>query len=147
MTTPPVRLERRVCQRFSYLLPVLLRDSSAGTEAAGFTQDVSSRGVFLFTDASLCEGAPIELALKMPSEITLGDSMRVCARGHVLRVVKRAIHGLSESGKIKIGVAIRLEGYEYLPDSADVSATYQRVSALHSHHDEDSTLAVHQFVR
>ena len=70
MTTPPVRVERRVGQRFPYLLPLSLRQPSGAIEGVGFTQDLSSRGVFFFTDAPLEEGAEIEITLRMPSEIT-----------------------------------------------------------------------------
>src|SRR5690349_4192860 len=111
MTTPPVQVERRVGQRFPYLLPLSFRQSSGPVEGVGFTQDLSSRGVFFFTDSPLVESAQIELTLKMPSEITLGESMRVRCRGHILRVVKppRDSGALTET---KIGVAVRFEGYE-----------------------------------
>jgi hypothetical protein len=42
---------------------------------------------------ALSEGAEIELTLKMPSEITLGDSMRVRCRGRVLRILNAADNG------------------------------------------------------
>ncbi len=153
MTPPPVGVERRIGQRFAFNLPVSLRDVSTAVEGLGFTQDLSSRGAFLFTDMPLSEGAEIELTLKMPSEITLGDSMRVRCRGHVLRIVKPAEKGwrpLSEiesnsaenrSAKTgsaetlavtKIGVAVCLNGYEYLPDAEDGSADFRRISALHN---------------
>ena len=74
MTTPPLRVERRAGQRFQYLLPLSLRQPVGSIEGVGFTQDLSSRGVFFFTDAPLTEGAEIELTLKMPSEITLGET-------------------------------------------------------------------------
>src|ERR1700734_4460449 len=93
MTTPPVRVERRAGQRFPYLLPLSLRQLSPGIEGFGVTQDLSSRGVFFFTDVPLLEGAEIEITLKMPSEITLGENMRVRCRGHVLRIVKPAENG------------------------------------------------------
>ncbi len=114
MTTSPVRIERRVGQRFPYLLPISIRQSSRGLEGAGFTQDLSSRGVFFFTDLDLREGAEIEVTLRMPSEITLGESMPVRCRGRVLRVslpVQGSGFGATEA---KIGVAVRLDGYEYL---------------------------------
>ena len=142
MTTSPVRVERRVGQRFSYLLPVSLRDPNSGIEGVGFTQDLSSRGVFFFTEAPLVEGAQIELTLKMPSEITLGDSMSVRCRGRILRVIRPttalfgACSGLAEA---KIGVAVRLEQYEYLP--ADSHMGGPRVAALHPQHKEDQALA------
>jgi PilZ domain-containing protein len=155
MATLPVRLERRVGQRFSFLLPVSFRDVASGMSGLGFTQDVSSRGVFFFTDTVVREGAEIELTLVMPSEITLGESMHVRCRGHILRVVRRSDQGLAQSSvpaisasettiptsqipESKIAVAVRLEGYEYL-DPADPSAAFQRVSALHTHPHDNQT--------
>ena len=151
MTTPPVCVERRAGQRFAFNLPVSLRDVANSTEGLGFTQDLSSRGVFLITDMRLAEGAEIELTLQMPSEITLGESMRVHCRGRVLRVTRPVDRswkmsaagvddglGVSEnvpenkSIETKIGVAVCLHGYEYLPEAEDGSADFRRISALHS---------------
>jgi hypothetical protein len=161
MTTPPVSVERRIGQRFAFNLPVSLREPATAAEGLGFTQDLSSRGVFLFTDMALSEGAEIELTLKMPSEITLGENMPVRCRGSVLRVVKPVQNSrkavlLVEDGRsspnsnfaettshearseetrseeTKIGVAVRLKDYEYLPDSENESAAFKRISALHS---------------
>jgi len=135
-------MERRVGQRFPYLLPVSLRDPVSGIESVGFTQDLSSKGVFFFTDAPLVDGSQIELTLKMPSEITLGESMPVRCRGTILRVVRPAAamfgacSGLAET---KIGVAVRLEQYEYLPTDSCVNGP--RVAALHPQRDEDQELA------
>jgi hypothetical protein len=160
IASSPVGVERRVGQRFPYNLPVSLRDVSTAAEGLGFTQDLSSRGAFLFTVMALCEGAEIELTLKMPSEITLGESMRVRCRGRVLRVVNAADNGWKSSfttptetqsssntpgenksaetrstdmkSAEKIGVAVCLNGYEYLPETEDSSAEFRRISALHS---------------
>lgn len=143
MTTPPVGIERRVGQRFPYLLPLSLRDPGTSLEGVGFTQDLSSRGVFFFTNAPLTEGSEIELTLRMPSEITLGESMPVRCRGRVLRVVRPATAPDSSGAALletKIGVAVRLECYEYLPESA-ASATFPRVSALHPEHADERPLA------
>jgi len=144
MTTPPLQVERRVGQRFPYLLPLSLRQSSTCLEGVGFTQDLSSRGVFFFTDAPLTEGTEIELTLRMPSEITLGESMPVRCRGRILRIVRplaKSTAGSPEQVPLKIGVAVRLDGYEYLPESADSLAASPRVSTLHSHHDGDRPTA------
>ncbi len=148
MTAPPVGVERRIGQRFAFNLPVSLRDVATAVEGLGFTQDLSSRGAFLFTDMALSEGADIELTLKMPSEITLGENMRVRCRGRVLRIVKPADKGWmpaitletgtetrsaeTRSAETKIGVAVCLNGYEYLPETEDTSADFRRISALHS---------------
>ncbi|HEY6338576.1 MAG TPA: PilZ domain-containing protein [Candidatus Sulfotelmatobacter sp.] len=150
MNPPPVQVERRAGQRFPFLLPVFARDGSGSVEARGFTQDISSRGVFFFTDAAFCEGAAIELTLNMPSEITLGESMRVRCQGCVLRVVlppdlpQPSLPQPGESpdrstfpapaanprAETKIGVAVRFHGYEYLSEISD-SSSFPRVAALH----------------
>jgi len=145
MNPPPIQVERRAGQRFPFLLPVLVRDIASDVEARGFTQDISSRGVFFITDAAFREGAAVELTLNMPSEITLGDTMRVRCRGQILRVMRPTEmspalrdHAMNPA-ETKIGVAVRLLGYEYLPDAAEESAACPRLSALHSHdeHEED----------
>ena len=145
MTIPPVGIERRVGQRFPYLLPLSLRQPGTSVEGVGFTQDLSSRGVFFFTNAALIEGSSIELTLRMPSEITLGESMPVRCRGRVLRVIRPTESAPETSGtassETKIGVAVRLEGYEYLPESTESAAAFPRVSAVHSHRDEDQPMA------
>jgi hypothetical protein len=148
MTAPSVSVERRIGQRFAFNLPVSLLDVATGAEGLGFTQDLSSRGAFLFTDMAFREGAEIELTLKMPSEITLGENMRVRCRGRVLRIVKPVDKGWmpgasvetgtatrsaeTRSAETKIGVAVCLNGYEYLPETEDTSADFRRISALHS---------------
>jgi len=155
MTNPPVGVERRIGQRFAFNLPVSLRDVATATEGLGFTQDLSSRGVFLFTDMALIEGAEMELTLKMPSEITLGENMRVRCRGRVLRIVKPSDNNWApaaaeleispaetrsaetRSAETKIGVAVCLSGYEYLPDTEDGSAEFRRISALHGASETD----------
>lgn len=141
MTSSPVRVERRVGQRFPYLLPVSLRQFDGAVEGVGFTQDLSSRGVFFFTDAPLTEGAEIELTLRMPSEITLGKSMPVRCRGRILRVSRPAGHQAisAANSETKIGVAVRLECYEYLPEES--SSNLARVASLHPRRDEEQPLA------
>jgi hypothetical protein len=146
MTTLPVQVERRIGQRFPYLLPVSLRDPSTSLEGAGFTQDVSSRGVFFFTDVPLNEGSEIELTLQMPSEITLGDTMPVRCRARVLRIVRPTNPGSERmSGAVqaetKIGVAVRLETYEYLSVSSEPSPNFARLSTLHPAQEKETTPA------
>lgn len=142
MSTPPVRVERRVGQRFPYLLPVSFCQPAGSINGVGFTQDLSSRGVFLLTDAPLVEGSEIELTLRMPSEITLGDNMPVRCKGHILRVVRPVVavaqeHASGRGTESKIGVAVRLECYEYLPGPSEATGAYARISTLHPQHEEE----------
>jgi hypothetical protein len=135
MATSSVQVERRVGQRFPYHLAVSLRVPASSQEGVGFTQDLSSRGVFFFTDSAVSEGTEIELTLRMPSEITLGENMPVRCRGRVLRVSRPAADA-SDRGpaQTKIGVAVRLDGYEYL---SEVNESATRAASLHAFHDED----------
>lgn len=109
MTTDPVCIERRSGQRFQLHLPLTIHVDGKATP--GFTQDVSSRGLFFYSEARLAEGSVVELTFTMPSEITLGDSMRVRGRGRVLR------SDSSQAGP-RTGVAVQLDSYEYLPSVA-----------------------------
>ena len=121
MSTDPVCIERRCGQRFQLHLPLTIHVE--GKAVPGFTQDVSSRGLFLFTEAPLMEGSVVELTFTMPSEITLGESMRVRGRGRVLRA------DLSQTGP-RNGVAVQLDSYQYLPSvEADAATELARVSA------------------
>ncbi len=127
MTTNPVRHERRAAQRFDYQLPISIRVEGATVEHPGLTQDLSARGAFFYTETPIAEGTGVELTFLMPAEITLTDSMRVRCRGKVLRVV-------GQDGVSKIGVAVQLERYEYLPEAKDavsLEGTFGRISSLH----------------
>ena len=126
MTAPPVGVERRIGQRFEFNLPVSLRNVATSAEGLGFTQDLSSRGAFLFTDMTFTEGEEIEL--------TLGESMRVRCRGVVLRIANPTERPTPSSVNHanKIGVAVCIKGYEYLPEASDGSADFRRISALHT---------------
>lgn len=121
MSTDPVCIERRCGQRFQLHLPLSIH--MEGKAVPGFTQDVSSRGLFLYTEAPLAEGSTVELTFTMPSEITLGESMRVRGHGRVLRAAP------SLAGP-RTGVAVQLDSYEYLPSlEGDATAELVRVSA------------------
>jgi hypothetical protein len=120
-----IRLERRAAQRFDFQIPVNIRMTGTELEGYGFTQDLSGRGVFFYTDFLLAEGDVVELTLVMPSEVTLSETSRVRCRAKVLRVIPV---------EQKFGVAAKLEGYEYLPKaeaSAKVILTFPQVSPAH----------------
>ena len=126
MTTEPVHVERRVGQRFNLHLPLSIRVSGSQHEGCAFTQDLSARGSFFYTDFPLAVGEAVELTLLMPSEITLGESMPVRCRGSVLRVVQPSVG-------TKLGVAVHFAGYEYLAEQSHTTADFNRIAALHPH--------------
>ena len=123
MSTDPACIERRSGQRFQLHLPLTIHLD--GKAVPGFTQDVSSRGLFLYSEAKLVEGSVVELTFTMPSEITLGESMRVRGRGRVLRSDR------SQAGP-RTGVAVQLDSYQYLASlEGESAAELVRVSASH----------------
>jgi PilZ domain len=126
MSTSPVRHERRAAQRFDYQLPISIKVAGIEGEAHGCTQDLSARGAFFYTEAPITEGSELEVTLLMPAEITLTESMRVRCRGKVLRIAR-------QDGSSKIGVAVQLAGYEFLPDSenARTEGSFERIASLH----------------
>jgi PilZ domain len=136
MTTEPVRVERRAGQRFDLHIPVSVKLSGTQHEVCGFTQDLSARGSFFYTDFPLGPAESVELTLNMPSEISLGEAMRVRCQGSVLRVVQPSIG-------TKLGVAVHFTGYEYLPaDQAETPDSFARISALHGHPADDESPAM-----
>jgi hypothetical protein len=130
MTTEPVRVERRVGQRFELHIPISMKLAGTQHEVCGFTQDLSARGSFFYTDFPLAPGESVELTLLMPSQITLGESMRVRCPGTVLRVVQPSMG-------TKLGVAVHFASYEYLveprPAAENSDSCFERISALHGH--------------
>ena len=119
MSTNPNCLERRAGQRFELHLPLAVHFE--GRTVPGFTQDLSSRGVFFYAETSLPEGAAVELTFTMPSEITLGENMPVRCQGRVLR------SSTSQAGQ-RSGIAVKLDSYQYLP-SNEPPSQFVRVSA------------------
>lgn len=139
MSTTPDCLERRCGQRFDLQIPLSVRLSGSQHESNGFTQDLSARGAFFYTDFPLAAGEAIEVTLVMPSVITLGNSMRVRCQGTVLRVVQ-------PSAGTRLGVAVHFSGYEYLPEPASeqVRDSFERISSLHEHAKEETREVVRE---
>ena len=132
MSTDQVRLERRAAQRFDFHLPVSVRRAGTDIEGHGFTQNLSGRGALFYTEFPLSEGNAVELTLVMPSEITLAENMRLRCRGRVTRVLR------PDAGKF--GVAVHLEGYEFLPEAettTEALGSFGRIFALHQHSHEE----------
>jgi PilZ domain len=119
-------VERRSAQRFEVNLPLAVHFD--GRTVPGFTQDLTGRGVFLYAETTLPEGAVVELTFTMPSEITLGENMPVRCRGRVLRAsASQAGPGHSLLGQ-RNGIAVQLDSYEYLP-SNEATPHFVRVSS------------------
>ena len=98
--------EKRITRRFSLDLPISVKFLNNGKrELEAHTRDVSSRGVFMYLDADIPAGAPIEFVMTLPPEITLADPIGVRCMGKILRVDKAA------KGQ---GVAVTIEKYDFV---------------------------------
>ena len=106
--------DRRNVQRFQLKLPLVVRCSKHGTngeKVSTATKDVSSRGVYFFLPKDVGEGAPVEIYMTLPNELTLAGPVQVRCLGHVHRSEKL------ENGEL--GVVATIERYEFLREDED----------------------------
>jgi hypothetical protein len=99
--------ERRSGKRLAVRLPVSIK--SGGAETTGFTRDLNSGGIFLYTDSSIHEGSELEMVLILPPELTHGEKQWVCCRASVVRVEDNPDGGA-------FGVAASIRSLEVLPE-------------------------------
>lgn len=101
--------DRRNVQRFQLKLPLVVRCSKNGDgeeKVSTATKDVSSRGVYFFLPKDVSEGAPVEIYMTLPNELTLAGPVQVRCLGHVHRSERL------ETGQL--GVVATIERYEFL---------------------------------
>ncbi|MGH9649309.1 MAG: PilZ domain-containing protein [Terriglobales bacterium] len=98
--------EHRIARRFPMRLPVAVRVSNGGLhEEVCITRDVSSRGIFFYSDTPLLRGADIEYVLTLPREMLMMDPVRIRYRGKVVRV--------EADSASQYGVAATVHRFEY----------------------------------
>lgn len=98
--------EKRSTRRFSLELPITVIYANNGkAELEGLTRDVSSRGVFIYANTNLAEGAMIEFVMTLPREITLAEPIRVRCTGRVLRI---------ENKDQRQGIAASIDQYDFI---------------------------------
>jgi hypothetical protein len=75
--------ERRGQQRICFEAPATV---TAGLQSiAASTKDISTRGLFIFTDNRLEIGSEIDIVVTLPEEVGLPLSGMVCCHGRVVR--------------------------------------------------------------
>jgi PilZ domain len=100
--------ERRSGKRLNTHLPTRVR--SQGAEHSGQTRDISSNGVFLYTNSRMEKGTDVELVLILPPELTSGEKRCwVCCQATIVRV--------EENGR-EFGVAAKIRRIDMLPEVA-----------------------------
>ena len=102
-------LDRRSHQRVVATLPVRVKSPAAGdVELTAQTRDVSTNGVFLYTNSRMVEGSDVELVLILPPELTSGEKCWVCCHARILRV--------EQGSGTRFGVAAEIQRMNILPE-------------------------------
>jgi hypothetical protein len=101
-------LNRRSRERIVTRLPVRVRHTASNTELSAETRDVSTNGVFLYTNSRMVEGSDVELVLILPPELTSGEKCWVCCHARILRV--------EQGSGTSFGVAAEIQRMNILPE-------------------------------
>ena len=99
--------ERRSHTRKSVRAPVKVRQQGGG-ERQGLIRDLSSTGIFLYSDAGLEAGAKLELVVMLPPGMGIGPGGWTLCEASVVRVEQGTEKG--------VGVAATLDRIELLPE-------------------------------
>jgi len=99
--------ERRSQTRKPVRVPVKVRQPDR-SEQPGLTRDLSSNGIFLYSDSGFEAGAKLELVVMLPPGLGMGPGGWTLCQASVVRV---------EEGTGKtVGVAATLDRIELLPE-------------------------------
>ena len=99
---------RRSRDRIVTKLPVRVRETATNTKLSAETRDVSTNGIFLYTNSRMIEGSEVELVLILPPELTSGEKCWVCCHARVLRV--------EQGTGTNFGVAAEIQQMNILPE-------------------------------
>jgi len=98
--------DRRSRQRVPVRVPVKVRHESG--ERQGLTRDLSSSGIFLYSESGMKAGSKLELVIMLPPGLGLGPGGWTLCEASVVRVEESQGKGL--------GVAATLDRIALLPE-------------------------------
>ncbi len=104
---PKPKQEKRAVPRVLWQLPASVSFHGSGRAQAEL-KDISSRGLFFFTEAKVEENSKLEIVLMMPPELQQVGRQWVCCQATVVRVEE-------DKPNHKIGVAAVIDRCEALP--------------------------------
>jgi c-di-GMP-binding flagellar brake protein YcgR len=102
------KIDRRSRERVAANLPVRVRANVPEAELSAQTRDVSTNGIFLYTQSRMEEGSDVELILILPPELTSGEKCWVCCHARIVRVEQGSGHDF--------GVAAEIRRMDVLPE-------------------------------
>jgi hypothetical protein len=98
--------DRRSRHRTPVRVPVKVRHE--GSEHQGFTRDLSSSGIFLYSESEMKAGSKLELVIMLPPGLGFGSGGWTLCEASVVRIEK-------SDGK-DMGIAATLDRIELLPE-------------------------------
>jgi PilZ domain len=111
----PEGADRREARRFLMSLPMrVLPHEAHNNELHASTRDVSYRGLYFLSETKFEVGSQIDFVLTLPQKVSSSGEVDIRCRGQVVRV-EAGTNG-------RIGVAAKIERYEFLPASASATA-------------------------
>ena len=108
--TTPGGNDRRSRPRLPIRVPVKVRHQ--GHEHAGLTRDLSSSGIFLYSESNIKAGSKLELVIMLPPNLGLGPGGWTLCQASVVRMEE----GMEESDGKRMGIAATLDRIELLPE-------------------------------
>ena len=100
--------DRREARRFTMNLPLsILPTEHAGNGVAVNLRDVSYRGLYFFASELFEAGREIAFVITLPKDLLKSSDVKIRCTGIVVRVDP------GENGKL--GIAARIERYEFVP--------------------------------
>ena len=113
--------ERRVARRFTMSLPLrVLAREPRNSELRVQTRDVSYQGLYFLAEEPFEVGSEIEFVITLPQQIAQTGDVDIRCRGLIVRV-----ESVSEG---RLGVAAKIDRYEFLPATAADAAVAGRNS-------------------
>ena len=106
MTEKTTATERRSRQRMPVRVPVKVRHQ--GNEHQGQTRDLSSSGIFLYSESGIKAGSKLELVVMLPPGLGLGPGGWTLCEASVVRVEESEGQGM--------GIAATLDRIALLPE-------------------------------
>lgn len=98
--------DRRANQRTPVRVPVKVRHQ--GSEHEGLTRDLSSSGIFLYSEPGMKPGSKLELVIMLPPGLGFGSGGWTVCEASVVRLEK-------SDGK-QIGIAATFDRVAWLPE-------------------------------
>jgi hypothetical protein len=100
--------ERRSRPRIPVRVGVSVRPAQS-QPAAAYTRDLSTSGIFLYSDSEILVGSELEMVLMLPAQFTDGEKRWVCCQASVTRVEPGGADG-------RFGVAASIRSIATLPE-------------------------------